>query len=477
MKNIVLLIALLCAACSSTIPSIKPYHMDVQQGNVVDSKMLGQLRPGMSKSQVRFILGTPLIQDSFHKNRWDYFYQMRKDGKIIEQRRVILDFENESLKGVRGDVIQREHQAASQILHLWPPWQNCRAIRQESLLDKLRFWKKDEKPLEKASEKLEEKAVVKPQAVGQHTLNAEVEQPLVVAKTPESEPLASPSVAVEAPIAAAAIAESAAPVAEKQPEVATPVATAPAVIAKPVKPATVKPAAVNKTKPAETVVVPMETKAIGEAKLDSTEAVTARVNAWAEAWRKKDINSYLSFYADNFVPESLPNKKVWAAQRKQRLSKPGPVSLVLSGLKVEVDGDKAIAEFLQRYSSQGVTDNVRKVLQLQLVDNNWLITRESAVSALPKPEAAPMAESRAITPTLTSEQKSESLPQPTLQAPVSSTVPAAQEIAQPTPVDATVTSVKPEARAAPEKPAQPEKEVPEDQKPNFFDRMLEKIGF
>ncbi len=83
--------------CGSTVPIVKPFKMDIQQGNVVTSKMLLQLKPGMTKSQVKFIMGTPLIVDSFHSNRWDYFYQMRKAGKIKEQRRVILDFEKELL--------------------------------------------------------------------------------------------------------------------------------------------------------------------------------------------------------------------------------------------------------------------------------------------------------------------------------------------------------------------------------------------
>src|SRR3546814_13262709 len=99
----IILIALLCAACSSALPSLKPYRMDIQQGNVVTSKMMLQLRPGMTKSQVRFIMGTPLIQDSFHANRWDYFYQMRKGGTIIEQRRVILEFENENGRATRRE--------------------------------------------------------------------------------------------------------------------------------------------------------------------------------------------------------------------------------------------------------------------------------------------------------------------------------------------------------------------------------------
>jgi len=151
MRFAIILFALLCASCTSTIPSIKPYRLDIQQGNVVTSKMMSQLRPGMTKSQVRFILGTPLIQDSFHSNRWDYFYQMRKAGTVIEQRRVILDFENDLLKGVRGDVIPSKGEAedssasttaASDVV--------VESEEKKGLVSKLKFWDKDKKPEEKA---------------------------------------------------------------------------------------------------------------------------------------------------------------------------------------------------------------------------------------------------------------------------------------------------------------------------------------
>jgi outer membrane protein assembly factor BamE len=85
--------------------TIKPFKLEIQQGNVVTSEMLLKLRPGMTKSQVQFILGTPLLIDSFHTNRWDYFYQLRKQGEIVSQRRVILDFDGEALVRVRGDVV------------------------------------------------------------------------------------------------------------------------------------------------------------------------------------------------------------------------------------------------------------------------------------------------------------------------------------------------------------------------------------
>ncbi len=99
--------ALTLIGCGATLPKVKPYKMDIQQGNVVTSEMLLKLRPGMTKSQVKFIMGTPLLVDSFRTNRWDYFYQLRKQGKIVNQRRVILDFEDDLLKRVRGDVVPK----------------------------------------------------------------------------------------------------------------------------------------------------------------------------------------------------------------------------------------------------------------------------------------------------------------------------------------------------------------------------------
>jgi outer membrane protein assembly factor BamE len=157
MRNLIILLAVLCASCGTALPTIKPYKLDVQQGNVVTSKMLLQLRPGMTKSQVRFIMGTPLIQDSFHGNRWDYVYQMRESGKIIEQRRVILDFESELLKTVRGDVIASAGDKSSADENIGTRVINPSAKPEEkSLMSKLKFWQKDEAEI--AKEKAEEKA-------------------------------------------------------------------------------------------------------------------------------------------------------------------------------------------------------------------------------------------------------------------------------------------------------------------------------
>lgn len=74
------------------------YVADVQQGNVIDKEELDQLKVGMTKKQVKFLLGSPIIIDTFHKNRWDYVYTFRKgDNYILENRRMILLFKGNKL--------------------------------------------------------------------------------------------------------------------------------------------------------------------------------------------------------------------------------------------------------------------------------------------------------------------------------------------------------------------------------------------
>jgi len=167
------------SACGSTVPILKPYKLDIQQGNVVTSKMLLQLKPGMSKSQVRYIMGTPLIVDSFHKDRWDYFYQMRQAGKVIEQRRVILDFEKDLLARVRGDVVPQGTTGAStgEVIGSTTTADILKEKEESEsgLLDKLKFWKSDKK------------AAIAPAAaaVASEVTKADDAKPVESAKVPE----------------------------------------------------------------------------------------------------------------------------------------------------------------------------------------------------------------------------------------------------------------------------------------------------
>ena len=103
--RLIALLALLVAGCKGVplLPSLTPYKMDIQQGNVVTQDMVQKLQPGMSRAQVRFLLGTPLIVDPFRADRWDYVYLYKKGDQPVEQRRLIVVFKDEKLLRVDGD--------------------------------------------------------------------------------------------------------------------------------------------------------------------------------------------------------------------------------------------------------------------------------------------------------------------------------------------------------------------------------------
>ena len=69
--------------------------------------MIAKLQPGMSRAQVRFALGTPLVVDPFRQDRWDYVYLLTKQGEIVERRRVVVVFKDDKLAGFEGDVVPK----------------------------------------------------------------------------------------------------------------------------------------------------------------------------------------------------------------------------------------------------------------------------------------------------------------------------------------------------------------------------------
>lgn len=84
---------------------LAPYRIDIQQGNFVSQEMVGQLKRGMTRDQVRFVLGTPLVTDIFHADRWDYVYYLDQPGKPRVERRLAVHFEDDRLARLEGDVV------------------------------------------------------------------------------------------------------------------------------------------------------------------------------------------------------------------------------------------------------------------------------------------------------------------------------------------------------------------------------------
>lgn len=91
MRFTLILLSLMLVSCSS------PYKMDIRQGNIVTTEMREKLKIGMTKPQVRFVLGTPTINDAFHGNRWDYVYRLEHGGKVVDKQNLTLYFEGDNL--------------------------------------------------------------------------------------------------------------------------------------------------------------------------------------------------------------------------------------------------------------------------------------------------------------------------------------------------------------------------------------------
>jgi outer membrane protein assembly factor BamE len=90
-----------CSTIMSFIPGV--YTIDIQQGNIIEQSMIDQLRPGMNQRQVLYIMGSPMLNNVFHKNRWDYVYSNQPSGEDRVQKQISLFFENDQIAGIQGD--------------------------------------------------------------------------------------------------------------------------------------------------------------------------------------------------------------------------------------------------------------------------------------------------------------------------------------------------------------------------------------
>ncbi|BBJ24535.1 hypothetical protein W01_24620 [Candidatus Nitrotoga sp. AM1P] len=101
MRIKLIVVSVLLVSCSEMtmpkLPSFTAHKMEINQGNMVTPEMRHKLKLGMTRLQVQAVLGTPLVNDAFHTNRWDYVYRLEKKGKLLEKQRMTLYFEGDYL--------------------------------------------------------------------------------------------------------------------------------------------------------------------------------------------------------------------------------------------------------------------------------------------------------------------------------------------------------------------------------------------
>lgn len=96
------------SACSYVPTIVTPYKIDIVQGNVVTREQAQALKPGMTRAQVRDILGSPLLASVFHADRWDYVFTFRRQGQAPQERKLTLFFKGEALERFEGDDLPSE---------------------------------------------------------------------------------------------------------------------------------------------------------------------------------------------------------------------------------------------------------------------------------------------------------------------------------------------------------------------------------
>ena len=156
------------------------------------------------------------------------------------------------------------------------------------------------------------------------------------------------------------------------PAITTPVAvaTAPA--------ASANTAVIHSPAPIKTEPSPAPTPAITTGQ---HEEVLKAVNEWTRAWSAKNVNKYLAMYAQDFTPPNNETRNEWAQQRRERIAKPQPISIVLSNTKVKlVDDTHAAVSFIQSYKAGSLKSTTHKTLEMSKASGTWLIQSEKAGS-------------------------------------------------------------------------------------------------
>ncbi|MBP9656077.1 MAG: tetratricopeptide repeat protein [Rhodocyclaceae bacterium] len=188
------------------------------------------------------------------------------------------------------------------------------------------------------------------------------------AATPAAQPAPAPVAAKPAPAPATATATVVAATQGAAAVAAQPAKAAPAPVS--------APAATPAPAPAPVAAAPAPSKPAASAASDD---VAKAINAWADAWSRKDMRAYLGAYASDFDTPKGMSRKAWEQEREQRIAgKGGKISVSVDNPQITINGDKATAKFRQHYKATGLSSSTSKTLILVRSGSKWLIKEENA---------------------------------------------------------------------------------------------------
>ncbi len=318
-------LTLAMAAAVLMLSACSVYKPDITQGNIVSAEQVSALKVGMSRQQVQQTLGSPLLQDVFNANRWDYVYRYLKGNGSLEQRVLTVLFDVSGKLASWSGTSAPEQKDISLKPAPAPVLTPTLAAAQPAAAE----------PVSKLSDEV--LALNPNQSITSATPDAPAASQVLLT----SEAAQSQAVTLVAAQSAAPSSESAAPSA--------------AVTA---APTTAQPSVSPLLSP------------------DINQLVGNTINAWRTAWMAKNLAAYTGHYAPDFKGE-LPSHEAWIAQRKRVLDAAGDISITLSDLKViQTSNTEARAAFTQAYRSARLIETGTKNLFFQRAGDEWLIIAE-----------------------------------------------------------------------------------------------------
>lgn len=364
MRSKLVLLSLLLSSCGYLhTPALTPYKMDIRQGNYVTPEMREKLKLGMTRSQVRYVLGTPMVSDPFHANRWDYVYRLEQGGEIVEKQNLTVYFEGDNL--VRVD-------------------DGGKTVADMPAMEK--------PPVEQApAEEATAVAKADPAAdVAKHVAgwaaawSAKDVAGYLAAYTPDYAPEGMSRAAWEKQRKARIGKPGAIEVALSDISVSMQDDTRATVTfiqnyrSDNYRDEVRKTLGMVKLDGGWLIVDERVGKFEPAAAADAGADVQLAIKRWSEAWAARDVGQYLSSYGVNFKPAGMSRAK-WEAQRKERIGKAASIEVNLSELDIKMKDDShATATFRQDYRSDSYKDSTRKTLKLEKAGGAWLIVAEQA---------------------------------------------------------------------------------------------------
>ena len=303
---------------------LRSYRVLVQQGNVIDESKIDSLKINMTKEQVIFLLGEPVVNNIFNKNRWDYVYYRKRDPELTQLNMVSIFFKENNVISMKR--ISKNNEGLFEINasnNDLPEFsKNNEVASVNNIFDDIELESTKGDEIKNNISDEDESIDYEEQVFSKNKIDKDSDISQQDEKTEKSEIIK-----------------------EK-----------------------IKDIKVKEVQPAKNI----------ERKSDY-EVVKSVIDEWKSSWENKDIEKYLSFYIDDYSSKYFNNHELWKNDRKKRIENKSSIEIKITDLNITFNIEKnetANIKFIQNYKSEKYSDEVVKIIVLIKENFNWKIFSE-----------------------------------------------------------------------------------------------------